>query len=119
MTGMKLVFLIAATTTITAPFAAALAPDPTWLTGLGQLGSLGVLGWACWHLLVKTVPSQQETFRKSLESIQQSHAKTLDTIADRHERWEELRHKDSERLDATMQQMSASCAATQARMRQA
>lgn len=118
MTGMKLVFLIATTATITAPFAAAVAPDPTWLTGIGQLGALGVLGWACWHLLTKTVPSQQETFRESLESVQESHARTLDTIADRHERWEELRHKDSERLDATMQQMAVQCAAVQTKMRQ-
>ena len=117
MTGMKLVLLGATATTATTTLVAQASPEPALVVGLGSMGALGVLGWAVWHLLTRTVPEQQETFRKSLEVIQESHSKTLDTVTDRHERWEGIRHTDSERLDETLRQMAAQCAATQALMK--
>ncbi len=104
---MKLVLLIAVATTATVPLVGQASPEPAWVVGLGHLGGLGVLGWAVWYLLTKTVPDQQRTFRKS-----------LDTITDRHGQWEESRHKDSERLNSTLREMSAQCAVAQAKSHQ-
>ena len=115
---MKLVLLFAVAATATVPLVGQASPEPAWVVGLGHLGGLGVLGWAVWYLLTKTVPDQQRTFRKSLESIQESHLQTLDTITERHERWEESRHRDSEQLNTALREMSAQCAVVQAESHQ-
>lgn len=72
--------------------------DGPWAL-LGQVPAVGALVWVLWHLLTKTLPAQQESFRASLTDM-----------AERHERWETQRHADSQQLTDTLGQLREHCA---------
>ncbi len=62
---------------------------------VGQGGAIGVLGWSVWYLLSKHIPAQTKTF-----------VETVTRLSDR-------QHEDSEKLNETLSQLRAHCAAQQ------
>lgn len=88
--------------TIIMPLADSVVDGPWSL--LVQLPAFAALCWFLWHLVSKAIPAQQERFTK-----------TLDGMAERHERWENDRHGDSERLTECLTQLRENCAANIAR----
>ena len=70
-----------------------------------QGGALGVLGWACWYLLCRHLPRERKDFSQS-----------LDKICERHERWENVRHEDSQDLRTAIDGLRTNCAAVQERL---
>ena len=99
-----------------------------------QGGALSVLAWAVWHAYKNLIPELRreiaedrirymtgldklnDGFQKTLDSMADRHERTEQATADRHERWEIQRHADSEKLESTLQGMTAQCARTQARL---
>jgi len=80
---------------------------PKTLPGLGsltQMGALGVLAWTVW------------TQQTELREMRRIHSDVIEKLCERWDAWEQIRHNDSEKLDGTLREMTANCAAVQSRM---
>lgn len=64
---------------------------------IANLSAVGVLGWWVW--------SQQ----KELREIRAANAAIFDRLCDRWDRWEQIRHTDSEKLEGTLRDLAANC----------
>lgn len=64
---------------------------------IAQLGALGVLTWFCFAQ------------HRELQEIRRNHNETIDKLVDRWDGWEQLRHRDSEKLDETLLRVVAQC----------
>ena len=62
-------------------------------------GALGILTWACWYLMARELPRHRKGFTES-----------LDKICERHERWENIRHEDSQDLRSAIDSLRVNCA---------
>lgn len=103
-------------------------PEPItpWVTSSAAVTLSLVVGW----LLMRTIPSLMATIAESRAELNAARATfqaTLDRMGDRHERWETLRHEDSEglqkalrddsdRLNETLRGMTQVCSRVQDRM---
>lgn len=92
-------------------------PELPGLGALANLSAIGVLAWWAWSLQSE-LREQRKEHTAALENIRQGHAIVVDRICERSDKWEQLRHADSEQLSETLRALSANCAATQARLQQ-
>jgi len=106
------------------------APNPVFPYAdiMLQGGALAVLTWAVWHAYNNLVPAlrkeiqddraqymalltkSQESFQKTLDVMADRHERTQQATADRFDRWEALRHADSEKLETSLTSLSVNCA---------
>ncbi len=70
-----------------------------------QLGAVGVLGWIAVKLLGELRESRADSAKQRAE-----HAAALDLICTRFDGWEKIRHEDSIANQATMLEMTKTCA---------
>lgn len=73
-------------------------------------GALGILGWAVFYTLTRLVPADRAQNAATLASLQSQYTATLDKMAERHERWEAIRHSDSEALRTALVDLTVNCA---------
>lgn len=96
-------------------------PEP--LSGWANLTAAAMLGVATLYLLTKYLPSRDKQLTDQAiaftsTTVEQAKAFTattieqakvftgvVDRLADRHDRWEQLRHEDQQRLDATLRDL--------------
>jgi len=71
---------------------------------LAQFGALGVLFW-----VVKCQRGEIKEQRDSLDAIRKEHSSVVGLLCERWDGWEKQRHKDSEKLDTTLQNMIRHC----------
>lgn len=88
------------------------APATPWVQDGMQFSALALMGWALWYLLSKEMPKKREDFNEAITAQRISFTETLDKMSERHDRWETLRHQDSEKLDSTLRNLTENCAAT-------
>ena len=85
-------------------FAAGELPLPGGMGTLSQFSAVAVLAWIAWGQ------------HRELQDLRREHRRVVDTLCERWDGWEQVRHTDSVRLDATLRQMAEGCAATQERI---
>ena len=92
--------------------AAAQIPE-AWPSFLTQGGALAVLAWAVWYQHTRTIPAMGQRMDAQLVAF------AVERAAERGaaDEWEKVRHADSAKLNETMRDITAQCAATQAQMR--
>jgi hypothetical protein len=77
---------------------------------LASGGAVGVLGWSVWYAYMKILPKQQETFTKTLDDMASRFERIQVDQGERHERWENARHMDSEKISDALQALAVNCA---------
>jgi len=92
-------------------------PEFPGLGAIANLSAVGVLAWWAWSLQ-SDLREQRKEHTAALDNIRAAHSAVVDRICERSDKWEQLRHADSEQLSETLRALSANCAATQARLQQ-
>jgi hypothetical protein len=78
-----------------------MTPEP-WFV---RLGAMGGLLFALFYLLKVHLPGKDKMFTDS-----------IDKLTERHDRWERLRHEDSQELTNTLNDLRANCIAVQTKL---
>lgn len=73
------------------------------LDPISRFTAVSILGGVVFWLLMRTIPR-----------LLKDHKETLDAICERQEARERLEHEDRQELNATLRELRATCAATQA-----
>jgi len=77
---------------------------------IAQGSALAALIWALYYLLSVYIPKKD----KRIDDLAKTFSGALDSMAKRHDKWEQLRHEDSQVLRETMAAMRENCASVQA-----
>jgi len=79
-------------------------------------GAVSVLSYLAWHVIVKEMPTARKDAATDAAAARTDFTKTLDSMAERHERWETLRHEDSQKIGSALNNMAVTCAKVQSRL---